>query len=282
MTAPFDATPSTLTTRGGAGCSMGARARRPDRDRSILMVVHQERSTPGRIGHWLRNAGYELDVRRPRFGDPLPQTLAGHAGAVIFGGPMSANDEDDFIRQEIDWINVPLREERPFLGVCLGAQMMARTLGARVGGHADGQVEVGYYPIAPTTAGKRLCQWPERFYQWHVEGFELPAGAVRLATTPVFENQAMVYGPAAFGVQFHPEITFALVNRWTTSAAHRFELPGAQGRRAHIEGHYSHTHSVGRWLDDVMPLWLAGRLGECIDSGAAQAPASATVAMAAE
>ena len=68
----------------------------------ILIVMHQETSTPGRVGHALRKRGYALDMRRPRFGDALPDTLGEHAGAIIFGGPMSANDEDDFIRREID------------------------------------------------------------------------------------------------------------------------------------------------------------------------------------
>src|SRR6195256_6631722 len=70
----------------------------------VLIVLHQETSSPGRVGNALRALGYSLDIRRPRFGDPLPETLGGHAGAVIFGGPMSANDPDDFVRQEIDWI----------------------------------------------------------------------------------------------------------------------------------------------------------------------------------
>ena len=77
--------------------------------RPILMVLHQEHSTPGRVGRLLRERGYALDLRRPRFGDPLPPTLADHAGAVIFGGPMSANDDDDFIHREIDWVGVALR-----------------------------------------------------------------------------------------------------------------------------------------------------------------------------
>src|SRR3954466_13356102 len=85
--------------------------------RPVLIVLHQETSTPGRVGNVLRALGYPLDIRRPRFGDPLPETLEAHAGAVIFGGPMSANDCDDFVRCEIDWIAVPLREQRPFLGI---------------------------------------------------------------------------------------------------------------------------------------------------------------------
>jgi GMP synthase (glutamine-hydrolysing) len=113
----------------------------------VLIVLHQETSTPGRVGNALRALGYRLDIRRPRFGDPLPETLDQHAGAVIFGGPMSANDSDDYVRREIDWIEVPLREQRPFLGICLGAQMLAKQLGAQVAPHHEGRVEVGYYPV---------------------------------------------------------------------------------------------------------------------------------------
>ena len=83
-------------------------------ERPVLIVLHQEHSTPGPHRPTSAGArGYRLDIRRPRFGDPLPDTMAAHAGAVIFGGPMSANDGDDFIKREIDWIGVPLREERP-------------------------------------------------------------------------------------------------------------------------------------------------------------------------
>src|SRR5262245_17905380 len=84
------------------------------RARPVLIVLHQESSRPGRIGNVLRELAHSLAIRRPRFGDPLPETLDEHAGAVIFGGPMSAIDPDDYIRREIDWIGVSLREQRPF------------------------------------------------------------------------------------------------------------------------------------------------------------------------
>ena len=86
----------------------------------VLVVLHQETSQPGRVGNALRALGHELDIRRPRFGDPLPETLDEHAGAVIFGGPMSANDGDDYVRREIDWIAGPLRAQRTFLCSCVG------------------------------------------------------------------------------------------------------------------------------------------------------------------
>src|SRR5690242_5154051 len=85
----------------------------------ILIVLHGELSTPGRIGLQLKVRGFALDVRRPRFGDRLPETLDDHTGVVIFGGPQSANDDDETVKREIDWIGVPLDEQKPYLGVCL-------------------------------------------------------------------------------------------------------------------------------------------------------------------
>src|SRR5258707_14015478 len=141
----------------------------------VLFVLHQEPSTPGRVGNALRALGHSLDIRRPRFGDPLPETLDRHAGAVIFGGPMSANDPDDYVRQEIDWIEVPLREQRPFLGICLGAQMLAKQLGARVAPHPEDRPQIGYYPIRPTPAGLATCpNWPDHVYHGPREGVKLP------------------------------------------------------------------------------------------------------------
>ncbi|ESR23896.1 glutamine amidotransferase [Lutibaculum baratangense] len=223
----------------------------------ILIVLHQPTSSPGRIGQLLSRRGFTLDIRRPVLGDPLPDTMAEHAGAVIFGGPMSANDTDEFVRREIDWIGVTLREEAPFLGVCLGAQMLIKHLGGEIRPHPDGCAEVGYYPLRPTPAGRALMEWPETVYQWHREGMDLPSGVELLAKGDLFENQAVRVGPAAFGVQFHAELTLAMLHRWTTRGAKRMELPGAQGRRAHFEGRGIYDPAILRWLGSFLDLWIA-------------------------
>ncbi len=223
---------------------------------SILIVLHSETSTPGRIGHMLMQKGFTLDMRRPCLGDALPESMADHAGAVIFGGPMSANDSDDWIAREIDWIAVPLKEEKPFLGVCLGAQMLSKQLGGTVGPHPDGQVEIGYYPIRPTEDGAALGPWPEHVYHWHREGLTLPAGAVRIATGETFENQAIRYGRSAYGIQFHPEVTRLTMHRWSVLGAHRFVLPGAQGARDHLDGNLRHDGPVKDWLSRFLDRWL--------------------------
>jgi len=226
----------------------------------ILCILHQEHSSPGRIAHRLIERGFALDARRPRFGDPLPETLEEHAGVIIFGGPMSANDADDYVRAETDWIEVPLREDKPFFGICLGAQMLARKLGAKVDVHPEGLVEVGYYPLRATPEGAKLLDWPDHIYQWHREGFELPHGAVRLAESDTFPNQAIQYGRSAFGVQFHPELTTQMVYRWTTRGHERLTLPGAKSRREHFEGRALHDHKTRAWLDRFLDLWT-GMMG---------------------
>lgn len=223
----------------------------------ILIVLHSESSTPGRIGHMLAEKGHRLDIRRPCLGDPLPESLAAHEGVVIFGGPMSANDPDDWIAREIDWIGVALKEEKPFLGVCLGAQMLSKHLGGTVGPHADGMVEIGYYPLTPTAQGEDLGPWPGHVYHWHREGLTLPSGATRLATGETFENQAFRYGQRAFGIQFHPEVTRLTMHRWGVIGAHRFGLPNAQDSCAHLEGNLLHDAPVKDWLGRFLDRWLA-------------------------
>ena len=222
----------------------------------VLIVFHQEHSTPGRIGNALRQLGYPLDVRRPRFGDPLPDNMADHAAAVIFGGPMSANDEDEFIRRETEWIGVPLKESKPFLGICLGAQMCARYLGGRVFRHPEGRAEIGYYPIRPTEAGLAVVDvWPECVYQWHREGFELPSGAELLAVGDMFEVQAIRYG-RAYALQFHPDVTHAMMYRWTTRGHERMALPGAKPREAHFADRAVYDYSARAWLTVFLERWL--------------------------
>jgi GMP synthase (glutamine-hydrolysing) len=222
----------------------------------ILVVLHQEHSTPGRVGWLLRERGYTLDVRRPRFGDPLPKTMREHAGAVVFGGPMSCNDEEDWIRAEIDWIGVPLAEGVPFLGICLGAQMMVRQLGGRVAPHRDGHVEIGYWPIRPTPAGAALMDWPSHVYHWHREGFDCVRGAELLASGDTFANQAIRVGRNAFGLQFHPEVTHLMMCRWTIGGHEKLCAPGAQDRATQIAGRYQHDFAVKTWLDGFLDLWL--------------------------
>ena len=233
-----------------------------DAEKPVLIVLHQENSTPGRVGHALRARGYRLDVRRPPLGEALPDEMDQHAGVVIFGGPMSANDPEPWVEAEMACIGKTLEAGTPFLGLCLGAQLLCRLLGGKVAAHTDGQVEIGYYPILPTPDGeafaKRLgAPWPRHVYHWHREGFELPQGAVRMAGGETFPQQAFRYGRNAYGLQFHPEVTYAMMCRWTVNSYDRMQHPGARMPSEHLSGWYQHDYDVRNWLDAFLDHWLA-------------------------
>ena len=226
--------------------------------RKILMVLHQATSSPGRIGLWLRQRGCELDLRLPVLGHALPESLEEHYGVVVFGGPGSVNDNCDHYRVVMDWLERVLRDRKPYIGICLGGQMLAKVLGARVAPHPEGLWEVGYYPVRPTEAGRRLWDcWPEMVYQWHAEGFEVPAGAeLLLEGRGYFPNQAFLFNDHAFGLQFHPEVTTAMLHRWTVQAADKLKMPGARPRSSHFEERLIYDPGVACWLDTFLDHWL--------------------------
>ena len=167
----------------------------------------------------MSGAGYALDRRCPNLGDPLPDKLDDYAAAVVFGGPMSANDDHlDGIKAELDWLERrALPSGCPMVGICLGAQEIARVLGAKVGPHPDGLVEIGYVDVRPTGACTSFMRDEVVFYQWHSETFEIPDDAVHLAENDPFPGQAFRYQDRVYGIEFHPEMTREMIERWSTS-----------------------------------------------------------------
>lgn len=226
-----------------------------DRKRPILAILRQEASTPGRAGGLLRFKGFDLDIRRPACGDALPDTLDGHAGVISFGGPMSANDPDSHIKREIDWLSVPLSENRPYLGICLGAQMLVKNLGCSVAAANGDITEIGWYPLKATAEGERIIpNWPGMVYHFHREGFELPRGATLLAEGDAYRNQAFRYGEKAWGIQYHPELTLAMMRRWVVKGAHRFSLPNAQQGDEHLNGRVLYDKALRAWFNGFLDL----------------------------
>lgn len=224
----------------------------------ILAVVHQATSEAGLIGDLLQQRGYGIDQCCPALGQPLPQDLSAYSGVVVFGGPMSANDDHlDFIRQELTWIEQQvMTSATPFLGICLGAQLLARVLGAAVRFHPDQLREVGYFPLTPTAAGQPWFPQPMQVYHWHQEGFDLPPDSQLLAQGDWFPNQAFLQGGHRYGFQFHPEITQTLIEQWTVRGAEMLCAPGAQPRQVHLSSHQQHGPIVAAWLDRFLAHWL--------------------------
>ncbi len=183
--------------------------------------------------------------------------MAEHAGAIIFGGPMSANDADDFVRREIDWIAVPLKESKPFLGICLGAQMLARHLGAAVYPHADGHAEIGYYPIRPTE------HRPHGLRSLARAGLSVAPRGLRSAgrrgaaggRRHVSRCRRFAIG-SGYALQFHPDVTHATICRWTTRGHERTLLPDAKPRAAHFADRAVYDPAGRAWLAAFLNHWL--------------------------
>jgi GMP synthase (glutamine-hydrolysing) len=247
---------------GNPVLGISLRAATPGQQPRILIILHQETSSPGRVGQILSARGFSLDIRRPVLGDPLPKTLADHRGVVIFGGPQSANDDLDYICAETDLCAQALKHEVPFLGICLGAQMLVKACGGTVSGAPCGGVEIGWYPLQATQAGQKLLDWPDMVYQFHREGFDLPSGFELLATADLYPNQAYRVGKNAFGVQFHGELTEHMMRRWVVKGAHRFDLPNAQTGIHHLNGRLLHDHGLKAWMDGMLGVVFgAGKAG---------------------
>jgi GMP synthase (glutamine-hydrolysing) len=225
--------------------------------RTVLLIDHPVGKRDDRASRMLAERGYALDWRCPGRGDPLPVAdNREHCAVIVYGGPESANDDTPYLRQELDWIEAWVGRSRPFLGICLGAQLLARTLGARVTRHCDGLHEIGYVPIAPAPASDGFLAGEMHVYHWHKEGFELPDGAELLAVGPTFPNQAYRYGDQAYGIQFHPEVTGQVMARWCAEAAHMLEAPGAQDAERQVAAAKRFDAPMERWLDGFFDLWL--------------------------
>jgi GMP synthase (glutamine-hydrolysing) len=148
-------------------------------------------------------------------GEPLPPEH--HDAVIIMGGPMSVNDNLPGIQDELALIDRALRKQTPLLGICLGSQMIAKALGARI--YRNSELEIGWEPVWLTEAGKNDAVLggmasPETFFHWHGDTFDLPSGVEWLAYSQKCRHQAYRYGDRVYGIQFHPEITAEMIVDW--------------------------------------------------------------------
>jgi len=225
----------------------------------VLQIAHIRTGSDDRVTRWLIDRGFEPDLRAPAYGDPLPRSTADHAALVVYGGPQSANDGADkpYIADELSFIRDWIDRGRPVLGLCLGAQLLAKARGAAVGPHPDGWAEAGYYPITPTEVGRDTIAEPMHVYHFHGEGFAVPAEGELLATGATYPNQAFRIGRHAYGFQFHPEATVPIFTEWMNEVPAMLERPGAQPREQHLRGALAHDDRLADWLMGFLPRWLA-------------------------
>jgi GMP synthase (glutamine-hydrolysing) len=229
--------------------------------KSAVVIRHVHFEDLGGFAPVLERQGYQVRYLDPGL-DELPAAAADDADMVIvLGGPIGAYEDDlyPFLHDELALIGRRLAGGRPLLGVCLGAQLIARALGARV--YPGAAKEIGWSPLTLTDAGREsplrsLDNLP--VLHWHGDTFDLPEGAVRLASTPICANQAFAVGGRVLALQFHPEAAEAGFERWLVG--HACEIAGAPGvtvpgLRAQARELAANAAASGQACLDA---WLAG------------------------
>jgi len=179
---------------------------------AVLVLRHEPFEHLGHFAAVLEEN--RVAYRYHELGEPIAEEPN---GLIVMGGPMSANDDLAGLRDELRLIERALRDEVPMLGICLGSQLIAKALGARVYRNTD--LEIGWEPVWWTDAAKGDALFggmasPETFFHWHGETFEVPGGAELLAYSEKCRHQAYRYGSRVYGIQFHPEITAEMIADW--------------------------------------------------------------------
>jgi len=183
---------------------------------AVWVIQHIECETPGTIADILNQKEIFFQTVDAYKGEPVPKEMGAAAGVIIMGGPMGVYEEEryPFLRDEIRLIEQAIKEDKAVLGVCLGSQLLAKALGARV--TKGKKKEIGWYPVSLTegAAKDRLWTGVERSfiaYHWHGDVFDLPRGAEPLASSALTPCQAFRYGERAYGFLFHMEVTEKII-----------------------------------------------------------------------
>ena len=184
----------------------------------VLSIIHGEKVRAGVFGEAVQERGHRLEEWSLAWGTSLPRPLDAYGAVLVFGGAMHADQDGHhpWLREENLFLQRLLDLGTPVLGICLGAQLLAKAAHAPVS--PCDEAEIGWYPVELTAEAREdplLGALPSRFdaFQWHYYTYGLPAGAVELARSSVC-TQAFRLGDSAWGMQFHPEVTLAQIEGW--------------------------------------------------------------------
>jgi GMP synthase (glutamine-hydrolysing) len=230
---------------------------------SWLVLRHSQAEGLGILANVLRERGIHhryLDVPR---GEPLPRDLRGVGGLIVLGGPMAAYeiDKHPLLAAEGSLIERALTAGRPVLGICLGAQLVAQLLGARV--YAGERREVGWAPITLTDNGRDdplfVNADPElTVFHFHGDTYELPADAKNLASSALYEQQAFRWGDFVYGFQFHLEFTDTMISRLVSEPESKSYLAGIDPKKLVAE-----TPQRVRQLAEAAPRVFGSFFDQC-------------------
>lgn len=218
--------------------------------RRVVLIRHGDEPDDDRVVTYFTARGITPEIIRPCRGEALGEVDGTVAASVVYGGPFNVFDEDKhpFLHDEARWIRQCMAANVPLLGICQGAQQIARALGAEVGPKEGEPTEFGYYEITPTAQGRAI--FPETLVvsQSHFHTFDIPPGAERLAGSALFPNQAFRHGENVYAFQFHAEVTPQGFRRWQQAPWARYGKPGAQSRDEQDRLMAAHDQAQHGWF----------------------------------
>ena len=231
---------------------------------SVLVLQHIGIETPGTLERVLRFRGIRLKTLSPYKGQKTPARLK-EAGLIVMGGPMGVYETKQypFLKSEMKLIEDALRQKKPILGICLGSQLLASVLGARV--KKGKKKEIGWHSVYLKPEAAKDDLWagaPKSFMglHWHGDIFDLPKGSADLASSDLTRVQAYRYGASAYGFLFHMEVTRPMIRKWTDVFAGELkqEKISAPGILKAGEYHQPFLQALGsvifdRWAEKVSP-----------------------------
>ena len=247
--------------------------------KKVLVFQHVPYEILGTLDPLLRRGGYR--VRYINFGREPASTLdidtEKYDGLIVLGGPMNVDMTTEYphLDTEVRMIRRMMAQGAPVLGICLGAQLIAKSLGAPV--RKNPEKEIGWYDITLTDAGKAdpvmgHLQDTRRIFEWHSDTYDLPEGAVHLASSPTCANQAFRYGDNVYGFQFHMEVDGPLVERWLNTPVYKAEIEATNGRidpdviRRDTRKHIDQLNVLSEQVFDSF-LDLMGRVNRTVQIG---------------
>jgi GMP synthase (glutamine-hydrolysing) len=227
----------------------------------ILIIKHIDIEGPGTLGDFLREKGEPFRIIELGAGEQLPADPKIFKAVIVLGGPMNVDEENKFLflKPENEFIQKVLKAEIPYLGICLGSQLLAKAAGASV--VKSPVKEIGWYQIQLTADGKkdplfRDFDPQDPIYHWHGDMFQIPSNGQLLATAAGCPHQALKVGARAYGLQFHIEVTDRSIKEWCDEYCET-DLPGrADHARSMMEDYWKHKKAFDRQAKQLYQNFL--------------------------
>jgi GMP synthase (glutamine-hydrolysing) len=227
----------------------------------ILVLQHHPAENLGAIADALESAALAWQYVRVHDGQPIPKDVKGLGGLIVMGGPQTVYrlDRHPYFREEMALIESALKAEKPILGVCLGSQLLAASLGAQV--RRGEQREIGWYPVRLHETAREdhlLRGLPSEFVaaHWHSDVFDLPEGAIALASSEKTPLQAFRYGAKAYGFLFHAEMTREILTALVAEFGDGLKRVGLDGDAILVEAE-RHLPALGSIGDKIFGRWAS-------------------------